>query len=196
MSDHGPGFWRQSWLVVLLSLLFGGALAAVEITLAPRIKENKRNWAASKIPVLVPGAVKETSSERQLGGKTIFAACDEEGRQVGWVAYAAGPGFADRIEVLIGVDLAVATITGIQVLDQKETPGLGDFITSRERFSHAFEGQPTVRPLTVVKRDVVPGSGEVKALTGATISSESVAAIVNRRVAELAAELAAGGSQS
>ncbi len=193
MSDHGhgPGFWSQSWLVVLLSLVFGGALAAVEISLGPRIRENKRNLAASKVPELVPGAVAERSGEQQVGGALALVARDAEDRQLGWVVAAAGQGFADRIELLVGLDLEATTITGIYVLDQKETPGLGDFITSAERFRDQFQGQPASGPLKVVKREVQPGSGEVKALTGATISSESVAAIVNRRVAEFAGALVA-----
>lgn len=193
MSDHGhgPGFWSQSWLVVLLSLLFGGALAAVEISLGPRIRENKRNLAASKVPELVPGAVAEHTGEHQLGGTLVLVARDTEERQLGWVVGAVGLGFSDRIELLIGLDLTASTITGIYILDQKETPGLGDFITTKERFRYQFEGQPTSAPLRVVKREVAPGSGEIRALTGATISSESVAAIVNRRVSEVARALAA-----
>lgn len=192
------GFWMQSWLVVLLSLAFGAALAAVEIKLAPRIRENKRNATVSQIPALVPGAVKEASREQVVGGATVFAACDAAGRQVGWVVPAAGQGFADRIELLVGLDAGAETITGIYVLDQKETPGLGDYVTDGERFRKYFAGQPAAAPLRVVKREVVPGAGEIKALTGATISSESVTAIVNQRVRELGPALAAaaGGSGS
>lgn len=189
-QGHGQGFWTQSWLVLLLSLFFGGALTAVEVSLQPRIRANKRDLTVSKIPELVPGAVVEHSTERQLGGATVFAACDAEGQQVGWVVPATGQGFADRIELLVGVDLDATVITGIFVVDQKETPGLGDFITSRERFRHYFEGQPTDAPLRVVKREPEPRSGQVRALTGATISSESVAAAVNQRVAEVARALA------
>lgn len=200
MTEMTPrtGFWSQSWLVVLLSLAFGAALAAVEITLAPRIRENKRNATVSQIPELVPGAVKEASREQVVGGATVFAACDASGRRVGWVVPAAGQGFADRIELLVGLDATASTITGIYVLDQKETPGLGDYITARERFRKYFEGQPSGAPLKVVKRDVAAGSGEIRALTGATISSEAVTAIVNQRVRELAPALAAaaGGSES
>ena len=194
-TPHG-GFWSQSWLVVLLSLAFGAALAAVEITLAPRIRENKRNATVSQIPELVPGAVREASRERVVGGATVLAAFDASGQQVGWVVPAAGQGFADRIELLIGLDATASTITGIYVLDQKETPGLGDLITVRERFRKYFEGQPTGAPLKVVKREVTAGSGEIRALTGATISSEAVTGIVNQRVHELASALAAAAAGS
>ncbi len=200
MSDQTSraGFFRQSWLVLLLALSFGAALAAVEISFAPRIRENKRNATVSQIPELVPGAVKEASKEQSVGGALVYGADDAEGRQVGWVVPAAGQGFADRIELLIGLDPTASTITGIYVLDQKETPGLGDYITSRERFRRYFEGQPTAASLKVVKREVAPQGGEIKALTGATISSDAVTAIVNQRVRELGAALAQArqGSES
>lgn len=200
MTESTPrkGFWSQSWLVLSLSLAFGAALAAVELNLAPRIRENKRNATVAQIPELVPGAVKEASREQVVAGATVFAAFDASGRQVGWVVPAAGQGFADRIELLIGLDATASTITGIYVLDQKETPGLGDYITAKERFRKYFEKQPAGTPLRVVKRDVAPGAGEIKALTGATISSESVTAIVNQRVRDLAPALAAaaGGRES
>lgn len=200
MSDQTSraGFLSQSWLVLMLALVFGGALAAVEINFAPRIRENKRNATVSQIPELVPGAVKEASKEQAVGGAMVFGAYDTDGRQVGWVVPAAGQGFADRIELLIGLDATASTITGIYVLDQKETPGLGDYITSRERFRQYFEGQPASVPLKVVKRDVAPRSSEIKALSGATISCDAVAAIVNQRVKELGAALAAArqGSES
>ncbi len=190
-QGRGLGFWSQSWLVLLLSLSFGGALAAVEISLQPRIKANKRNLTLSKIPELVPGAVIETSTESQLGGATVFAAVDADGRQVGWVVPATGQGFADRIELLLGVNTDASVITGIFVLAQKETPALGDLITSHERFRRYFVGQPSDPPLRVVKREPEPGNGEIRGLTGATISSESVADAVNRKVAEIAGALAA-----
>ncbi|HPC83079.1 MAG TPA: FMN-binding protein [Thermoanaerobaculaceae bacterium] len=200
MSDQTSraGFFRQSWLVLLLALSFGAALAAVEISFAPRIRENKRNATVSQIPELVPGAVKEASKEQSVGGALVYGAYDAEGRQVGWVVPAAGQGFADRIELLIGLDPTASTITGIYVLDQKETPGLGDYITSKERFRRYFEGQPAAAPLKVVKREVAPRSGEIRALTGATISSDAVTAIVNQRVRELGAALAQArqGSES
>ena len=56
-----------------------------------------------------------------------------------------GQGFADRIDVLIGVNADVSTITGMYVLDQKETPGLGALITE-EPFREQFRGVSTDAP--------------------------------------------------
>jgi electron transport complex protein RnfG len=99
------------------------------------------------------------------------------------VVPAQGQGFADRIELLIGLDASATTITSLYVLDQKETPGLGDQITG-EGFRDRFRGRSADVTLRVVKGEAEGGS-EVTALTGATISSESVAAIVNDALANL-----------
>lgn len=190
-EQHGS-LLGQAWLVLCLSLAFGAALAGVEIGLGPRIVENKRNETFGQIPSLVPGAAREASTEATMDGKPVFEARSEDGSQVGWVVPAGGQGFADRIEVLIGLDLAAERITGIYVLDQKETPGLGDFITDEQRFRRWYRNQPSEPGLVVVKTEPEPGTGRIMALTGATISSNAVTDIVNRRVAAFKTSLAAG----
>lgn len=180
----------QAWLVLILSLAFGATLAGVELGLKPRIIENKRNETYGQVPSLVPGADRAQTTEIEIDGHSIFEARSEDGSQVGWVVPAGGQGFADRIEVLVGLDLEATRITGIFVLDQKETPGLGDFITDEERFRKWYRDQPTDTTLAVVKTAPEPGTGKIKALTGATISSDAVTDIVNRRVATFKTTLA------
>jgi len=179
----------EAWLVIVLALAFGGALAAVHQTLAPIIAENKRNETYNEIPKLVPGAVKEETIELVVAGADgkqvqVYRAMNTDGTHLGWVVPAAGQGFADRIELLIGVDADVQTITGLFVLDQKETPGLGDFITDEGRFRGQFAGRPVDPPLEVVT-ETPAADHQIRALTGATISSESVSDIVNSAVANL-----------
>jgi electron transport complex protein RnfG len=182
-----PGYIRQAWLVILLAICYGGALAGVETTLGPKIAENKKNETYDKIPDLVPGADKQKTVEVTVEDATgdsqrVYKAIAADGRQLGWVLPAGGQGFADRIELLIGLDAQATRITGLYVLDQKETPGLGDYISGID-FQSRFQGAPTAEPLIAVKGDPA-APNEIRAITGATISSESVAAIVNRAVAD------------
>jgi electron transport complex protein RnfG len=188
------GYIGQAWLVILLALLYGGALAGVETSLRRKIIDNKMNETYDKIPHLVPGADREkTQQANQTESVTVMSADGEQrrvfcavaadGTQQGWVLPASGQGFADRIELLIGLDSQATTITGLFVLDQKETPGLGNFITSDELFLNQFAGTAADDPLVVTKADPAPGSNQIRALTGATVSSESVTEIVNNAVA-------------
>ena len=176
----------QAWLVVLLSLCFGGALAGVQVMLHERIEENKLAETLSQIPVLVPGA--EEGLVDTVAGQRVYRAL-AGGRQIGWVVPGGGQGFADRIELLIGVDAEVARITGLYVLDQKETPGLGNKIVEEE-WRKQFSGKSTSKPLVVVKGGA-KGEEEIDAITGATISSESVCRIVNRTLSRMRDELIA-----
>jgi electron transport complex protein RnfG len=171
-------FIGQGWLVLALALGFGGALAGVEAALSGRIAQNKLNETLSQIPALVPGA--KTGQQTAIEGKTVFRAVDGAGKLVGWVVPARGQGFADRIELLIGLDTKAETIKGLYVLAQKETPGLGNKITEDD-WRGQFADKPTAKPLAVTKAQ--PQAGEIRAITGATISSESVCTIVNDTIA-------------
>jgi electron transport complex protein RnfG len=178
----------QAWLVILLALVYGGALAGVQTKLAPRIAENKRNETYNVIPGLVPQADKTKTVElliRGLNGNDVlvYEAISADGTHKGWVLPASGQGFSARIEMLIGVDAEVSRITGLYVLDQKETPGLGDHITDNS-FRSQFVGAATDEPLVMVTSGP-EASSEIRALTGATISSLSVSDIVNGTIANL-----------
>lgn len=178
----------QAWLVILLALLYGGALAGVQTTLGPKIAENKKNETYEVIPALVDEADKTSTEEVLVQGKNgresrVYKAVGADGVHKGWVLPASGQGFGDSIELLIGLDVELSTITGLYVLDQKETPGLGDAISS-ESFCSQFSGKLTGKPLSVTKSDT-HADNEILALTGATISSESVSAIVNQAITNL-----------
>lgn len=189
----------QAWLVVGLALCFGAALAGVDAALSEKIAANKLDETMRQIPSLVPEST--GGEEVEIGGRTVYRATAADGEQLGWIVPAAGPGFADKIEVLIGLDPWAETITGLYVLSQKETPGLGNKITDPEWLKQ-FAGKATSTPLSVGKGEppkkpetlsvtAASWSHTVTSVTGATISSRSVTAIVNAAVAEMRPHLAA-----
>jgi electron transport complex protein RnfG len=173
-------FLVQAWLVIALSLSFGAALAGVQSALKPRIDQNKLNDTIGQIPVLVPGAA--SGSAETFGEQVAYRATDADGKHVGWVIAAGGQGFADRIELLVGVDAKVEKITGLYILDQKETPGLGNKIVS-DSFRGSFPDKSCKAPIVLTKAQPSDPQ-QVQGITGATISSESVVGIVNKAVAD------------
>lgn len=181
----------EAWLVIVLSLVFGAGLAAVQATLQPLIEKNKQNDTLGQIPHLVAGATDGKSMD--VGGRRVYQALDESGQPVGWIVPASGQGFADRLELLVGLDRDASHLTGLYVLDQKETPGLGNKIVETA-WRDQFKGKPLDRPLVVVKR-IAAEDREVQAVTGATISSDSVVEILNRTLAAFRAELNAAAPQ-
>ncbi len=188
----------QAWLVLVLAVSFGGALAGVDEWLQPRIKANKLAATINEIPTLVPHADKAVS-ERYLPvevtvgeGKfqttyEVFWALDKDSNPLGWVIKATGAGFADKIELLIGVDAKCEVITGLSILDQKETPGLGNKIENvgdenQRGFLWQFRkyGHHADEPLAVTTASPKMNEfNKIKAVTGATISSRSVCNIIN-----------------
>ncbi|MDH5804605.1 MAG: FMN-binding protein [Gemmatimonadota bacterium] len=97
---------------------------------------------------------------------------------VGLAMVGAKPGFQDIVRLIFGYDPETEALLGMTVLENKETPGLGDKIVKDSAFVGQFEG--VVSPVVGVK--VGQGSGrpeEVDMITGATISSRTVIDIIN-----------------
>jgi electron transport complex protein RnfG len=112
-------------------------------------------------------------------GPVIHAAYDEQRRFVGWAVSGAAPGFQDTIRVLYGYDPARKLVTGMYILESRETPGLGDKIYKDEAFVANFEAL-AVEPEIVLVKDGRDANNEVDAITGATISSAAVVRIINQ----------------
>lgn len=184
----------QAWLVLLLCLCFGSALAAVHVVLSPAIEENKINETLERVPELIPGGdidmgdleiVSRQVQVEKLGRSANYAVYEAtlEGERMGWVVKSAGQGYADRIELLVGLDSDADSISGLFILEQKETPGLGNKVVEN-RWRGQFKGKPAGGGLVVTKSGASAPS-EIDAVTGATISSRSVVQIVNTVLADV-----------
>lgn len=118
----------------------------------------------------------------------VFEGFDSAGKRLGVAVEGAAPGFGDMIHLLIGFDPGTGALTGYAVLDQKETPGLGNKIESDSEFTGQFPGK--VAPLTGTK-SATTDPRTVQTITGATISSRAVIRIINETVARWQPLLAA-----
>jgi len=82
-------------------------------------------------------------------------------------------GFSGPIQLLVGVHVS-GTITGVRVLDHRETPGLGDLIEAdKSNWIQQFENKSLQDPpaaVWAIKRD----GGEYDQLTGASITPRAV----------------------
>ncbi|TYQ14905.1 UNVERIFIED_CONTAM: electron transport complex protein RnfG [Acetivibrio alkalicellulosi] len=99
-----------------------------------------------------------------------------------------GKGYGGKIQITVGIDNE-GRITGVNIGDNSETPGLGTKITHNDFLSQFIDITPK-EPLVVVKN---PGSKdeEIDAASGATVSSKAVvdavqaALDVNREIEEI-----------
>ncbi|MFP4105693.1 MAG: FMN-binding protein [Phycisphaerae bacterium] len=187
------GYIKQAWLVLLLALGFGAALAGVHLGLKDKIAANLRDKTLNQIPKLIQDngrtADKSLTEKFQYGPEgsgtvyKAFAGSGGDADHIGWLIRTKGQGFADQIELVVALDADAEKILGVSVLSQKETPGLGDKIQSDDSFAGQFAGTDAKADLEVVKASP-DAENEIQAITGATVSSKAVTDIVNRAVIE------------
>jgi electron transport complex protein RnfG len=178
-------------LVCLISAL---ALALVNGLTEERIAEQKRlaELRAVSEALLHGGIVCDNDPSRdaitipEWKGKdgTPKRVClgRSEGKVMGVAFASAGEGYGGYITIMMGVDLT-GKLTGIEILEHLETPGLGANIESGELFRDQFkgkyrEGSPTGK-LKVVKGEEADDNWEIEALTGATVSPTGVVQAIN-----------------
>jgi electron transport complex protein RnfG len=90
-------------------------------------------------------------------------------------------GYGGDIVLMVGVD-ADGKVHGIEILEQKETPGLGAKIKD-DAFKQGFAGRPVKRTAWRVRKD----QGDIDQITAATISSRAVVEAVGSGLAVYAA---------
>ena len=99
------------------------------------------------------------------------------GTLVGYtVKTAPGSGYAGEVQVLTGIS-ADGVITGISILKNNETPGLGA-LAVLPAFRDQYKGKSALEKVTVVKTGPAKGNA-IQAITGATITSRAVTVGVN-----------------
>lgn len=163
-------FFESSMLLLGLALFFGLSLGAAQVMLEPRIRANQLAETTGQIPSLIPGAV---SGEAVNEAKTEFRGMNADGKTLGWVVQIRGNGFSGPIDCLLGLSEDRKTVTGLYVLSQSETPGLGTRITKPEWLAQ-FIGCQVGKPVVLGK--------DVDGLSGATISSRAVVDVVDRNL--------------
>ena len=105
------------------------------------------------------------------------------GSVVGWCFSMAPKGYGGAVEMVVGISSDL-TVTGVEIVNHSETPGLGANAQSESWLSQ-FKGQSGT--LSVVKN--APQAGQIQAVTSATKTSKAVVNAVNQAL-EVAATLA------
>lgn len=163
--------------------MFGLLVAGVHGVLEKRIADNATLKIDREMKTLF-GA--DSRAEVVQNEKTTYYQIkDEKGAIAGYAIVAEGGGFADKIKLLVATDEKLEKLLGIAVLKSNETPGFGDKI-KKEKFRDQFTGCPIKENLSVIIRgDRDKADSEIVSITGATISSEAVADIVNDAVIKM-----------
>ena len=130
---------------------------------------------------LVDDSLSLTLSEgaKESEYKRVYVGYDTS-NEIRGVAISRGEsGFQDVVQIIFGFEPATGKLTGMKVLDSKETPGLGDKIFKDQVFVDQFFAGPET-PLVGVKIGAGKGNpNEIDTITGATISSKVIIDIIN-----------------
>lgn len=112
--------------------------------------------------------------------ESIFGGYDANGRLVGYAIPGAGPGFQDTIRLLYGYLPDQRKVVGMEVLQSRETPGLGDKIYKDLEFVANFDDLSIDPEIVAVKKGKKSMPNQIDAITGATISSKAIVKIINQ----------------
>nr|VFK79494.1 MAG: electron transport complex protein RnfG [Candidatus Kentron sp. SD] len=197
MSDNSmnqtpqPSSLRLILTLTLAGLFSGLAIVGIYDATLPRITANKAMALQTAVFKVLPGIVRLQEigyrngelfvpENRTAELESVYAGFDEKDYLVGYAIPAEGPGFQDTIRLLYGYHSDRGRITGMEILESRETPGLGDKIYKDLDFVASFRGLRPGPPIRAVKKSARPASNEIDAITGATISSVAVVKIINQ----------------
>jgi Na+-transporting NADH:ubiquinone oxidoreductase subunit C len=102
-----------------------------------------------------------------------------------------GRGLWGPVRGIVTLDSGLTHIASIRVLEQEETPGLGDRIKD-PRYLATYRGKRADTPLVLAIRRQASTDTEVDAIGGATLSSQALLVIVNNATAALRSALRGG----
>ncbi len=162
---------RLAAVLLAIMLVSGMFLAAIYQVTLPSIRSQQEEEKEEAVVSVIPGA--DDYREVYVESLLLYQGLDRRLKPVGYAVKAEGSGFQGTITLMIGLDEKQRQVTGVEVLEMSETPGLGARIRD-EWFRGQFENKSFDDPF-------VAGE-DVDTISGATVSSEAVARLVKNTV--------------
>ncbi|OGC22867.1 hypothetical protein A2310_00525 [candidate division WOR-1 bacterium RIFOXYB2_FULL_37_13] len=152
---------KLGFVLMVFCVISAGALAYVYLFTQPKIELNGKRAFESSLTEVLPNAL--VFNIVKIGSKEVYQGLS--GKDIiGTVFFASPRGYSSNINMLVGID-SNAKISGIKIVSQNETPGLGTNVAKRS-FLDQFLGKTA--------NDQIEAKKDIDAITGATISSRAV----------------------
>ncbi|MBI5586801.1 MAG: RnfABCDGE type electron transport complex subunit G [Deltaproteobacteria bacterium] len=182
MNSFAKMFLNLTVVGVVSGVILAGAFHVFD----PLIQINKEKELKESIFVVLPEAKDYKVLEKTVGKEklTVYEGIDASGQPVGIAFKADGGGFQGNIGVMVGLNLDYLKLKGIKILDQVETPGLGNRI-SEPAFEDQFKNIEITPKVEYIKNRKPEKPNQIQAITGATISSNAVVTNINNAVARV-----------
>ena len=188
-------------VLFLVNLVAASILGGVYYATRPKIEAREKLVREEALREVMPGTVGNRLEPVKEGGEIkywkVFKGTSN--RASGYVFIAKQYGYSSIIETMVGMKTN-GTITGVKILNQSETPGLGAKIVEaassktlvraiKEIFTREKEPEKELAPyfteqfkgLDLRRLDI----SRIDAITGATISSEAVVDSIKERGLEI-----------
>jgi electron transport complex protein RnfG len=181
--------------MVGVALVCGLLIVSVYLATLEVIAANRAALLQRAIFRVLPGTVSYQSVDL---GPTVYAGFSADRQLVGIAVPTEGMGYQDVIRILYGYDPQRQQIVGMEVLESKETPGLGDKIETDAHFVDNFsalsvavaaDGLTLAHPLELVKPGAKTRPWQIDGISGATISSTAIARMLGASSASLVPRL-------
>ncbi|MBU1043717.1 MAG: RnfABCDGE type electron transport complex subunit G [Candidatus Omnitrophica bacterium] len=163
--------FRLSMSLFAVALICALTLALIYQKTSPVIEQQKQMLLERSLQSVLPA----DSYQKQEGEILYYEAKNAQNNLIGWALPLSGKGYGGNIQLLVGVDTK-ENITGVQVLEHSETPGLGSKINEIEykqteaKFLKQFKDK-NIQDIVLIKGKT---DKNIQAITGATISSKAV----------------------
>ncbi len=173
---------------ITLAVIAGLCTALVALTYtatAARIEANEQAWLERSLQPALSGLFFDSGVTESMmtippphdlpGSEAaiVYRVYAEDTPVAALFVVSARDGYAGPIRVLVGIDVSGA-VTGVHVLEHRETPGLGDRVESgKSDWVHQFDGRSLVDPEPAgwaIKRD----GGQFDQLTGASVTPRAI----------------------
>jgi len=175
---------KPAVILCLICLITTGLLALTyDITQEERDRQNAASDNAIRL-ALFPEAARFEALALPADGTApeglneVYKALSQSGQSLGYLFVSEKRGYGGQVPIMLAVDTQ-GLISGIRVLTNDETPGLGKKVADGA-FLNQFLKQNAARPFAL--KVVDNGEQSVDAVSGATISSRAVTDAVNAAV--------------
>lgn len=165
--------------LLIISALCATLVSGVYGMTAPIISKMEEDSLKASYAEVYPDfdSVKEVAEKAQNGNVKEILIAEKNGTPSGVIYNVVSQGYAGPIDILLAFDIQSKKLTGVKILKQTETPGLGAN-AGKTKFTGQFVQKDAKEALTVVKSSA-KAAYEIEAITASTITSRAVVEGVN-----------------
>ena len=186
---------KLSGILGLIAMIMSFALAEIYIITSPEIARQLAEKTQKALQTVMPetktGAIEEVKFADGKVNYYIGYSDTSKNDLVGYAFEAKKPGYSGDVISIVGIDTS-GIIKGIVVTRQTETPGLGAKCTINEPFDGKKYSLQQFTGKAAEDLKVDKDGGEIISITGATITTRTIAKSVKEKMEQVIKETKTG----